>query len=258
MAYRQNRIVAAKTVAGLLAVAVVMVWPLQTFAQVTEKVLASQRAQMVRTIESIATYSRGRSIPSKIDERVLRAMRQVPRHEFVPERERRFAYEDRPLSIGYGQTISQPFIVALMTDLLDLKPGDSVLEVGTGSGYQAAVLAALGIKVTTVEIVPQLSARAAQALKRTGFEDVDVIEGDGYDGWPAAAPYDGVVVTAAASHVPPPLIEQLRPGGRMVIPVGPAFLVQHLMLVTKDEDGKIRTRTLLPVSFVPLTGSGEE
>lgn len=185
-------------------------------------------------------------------------MRQVPRHEFVPERERHFAYEDRPLSIGYGQTISQPFIVALMTDLLQLKLGDAVLEVGTGSGYQAAVLAALGIKVTTVEIVPQLSERAAQALKRTGFEDVTVIQGDGYDGWSAAAPYDGIVVTAAASHVPPPLIEQLRPGGRMVIPVGPAFLMQHLMLVTKDEDGKVRTRTLLPVAFVPLTGSGEE
>jgi protein-L-isoaspartate(D-aspartate) O-methyltransferase len=170
----------------------------------------------------------------------------------VPEDQRAYAYDDRPLPIGHGQTISQPFIVALMTDMLDLAAGDVVLEIGTGSGYQAAVLAALVDEVHTIEIIPELAERAAAALE--GYENVETYIGDGYYGVAAAAPFDAIVVTAAASHVPPPLIAQLEPGGRMVIPVGGAFALQHLMLIEKDADGQVRSRQTLPVAFVPLTG----
>ena len=184
---------------------------------------------------------------------VLAAMQKVPRHEFVPERSRAAAYDDAPLPIGYGQTISQPYIVALMTELLELSRGDKVLEIGTGSGYQAAILAEIVGQVYTIEIIEPLADSAAARLKRLGYNKVEVKFGDGYFGWPKHAPFDAIIVTAAADHVPPPLIEQLKPGGRMVIPLGSVFFRQTLVLVEKDTDGKVRTRNIAPVAFVPLT-----
>lgn len=187
-----------------------------------------------------------------LDEKVARAMREAPRHEFVPEEERGRAYENRPLPIGHGQTISQPLIVAIMTDLLDIEPGDKVLEIGTGSGYQAAVLAALGAEAHSIEIIPELAEFGRENLKRAGYGQVDVREGDGYHGLAQEAPFKAIIVTAAASHIPPPLVEQLAPGGRMVIPVGGQWLTQQLTLVEKAPDGALTTRQLLPVAFVPL------
>jgi protein-L-isoaspartate(D-aspartate) O-methyltransferase len=187
------------------------------------------------------------------DADVLAAMRRVPRHEFVPPQLRDAAYEDHPLPIGHGQTISQPYIVALMTELLKLKRGDKVLEIGTGSGYQAAVLAELTDQVYTIEIIKPLADTAAATLKRCGYDKVQVKFGDGYEGWPEHAPFDAIIVTAAADHVPPPLLEQLKPGGRMVIPVGGVFHRQVLILAEKDAAGKVRTRNVTGVIFVPLT-----
>jgi len=184
---------------------------------------------------------------------VLAAMRKVPRHEFVPEFARPHAYDDRPLPIGEGQTISQPYIVALMTDLARLKPGERVLEVGTGSGYQAAVLAEVGAEVYTIEILEPLARSAAARLKRLGYEKVEVKAGDGYLGWKEHAPFDAILVTAAAEPVPPPLIEQLKPGGRLVMPLGQPWETQVLVVIEKDASGKTRTRRIAPVVFVPLT-----
>jgi protein-L-isoaspartate(D-aspartate) O-methyltransferase len=214
---------------------------------------AEARHAMVRTIEEIADEAGGGATPKVLDQRVLDAMRRVHRHAFVPADVQDQAYDDRPLPIGYGQTISQPYIVALMTDLLRLPPGGRALEIGTGSGYQAAILAALGHDVHTIEIVPALAERARMQLAQAGFAAVAVRQGDGFFGWPDKAPFDGIVVTAAAPQIPPPLIEQLKPGGRMVIPVGAAFLVQQLLLVEKLSDGTIRSEALLPVAFVPFT-----
>jgi len=205
-------------------------------------------------LEVVQAHAKAGYAPAAISPAVIAAMDRVERHEFVPEALRALAYEDRPLPIGYGQTISQPYIVALMTDLLELMPGDRVLEIGTGSGYQAAVLAELGLEVYSIEIVPELGDEAAARLDRLGYDKVATRVGDGYYGWPERALFDGLVVTAAAGHVPPPLIEQLKPGGRMVIPVGEPFRVQHLVLITKAADGTLRSRQLLPVRFVPLTG----
>jgi protein-L-isoaspartate(D-aspartate) O-methyltransferase len=216
---------------------------------------SADRLEMVRVIEAIAREVGGGATPGVLSEDVLDAMRRTPRHAFVPWQLRSLAYADRPLPIGYGQTISQPYIVALMTDLLRLAPGSRVLEVGTGSGYQAAVLAELGHEVYTIEIVPALARQAAARMSELGYDKVSVREGDGYYGWPDAAPFDGIVVTAASQQIPPPLIDQLKPGGRMVIPVGAAFLTQQLMLVEKLADGTVHTEALLPVSFVPLTRS---
>jgi protein-L-isoaspartate(D-aspartate) O-methyltransferase len=210
------------------------------------------RLDMVRTIEVIARESGGGATPTTLNAGVLEAMRRVPRHAFVPAAQREVAYANRPLPIGYGQTISQPYIVALMSDLLQLAPHARALEIGTGSGYQAAVLAVLGHQVYTIEIVSGLAEQAATRLSDLGYDAVHVRQGDGYHGWPEAAPFDGIVVTAAAPQIPPPLLEQLKPGGRMVIPVGAAFLVQQLMLIEKLADGSIRTEALLPVAFVPL------
>jgi protein-L-isoaspartate(D-aspartate) O-methyltransferase len=205
-------------------------------------------------LEVVQAHAKAGYAPAAISPAVIAAMDRVERHEFVPEALRALAYEDRPLPIGYGQTISQPYIVALMTDLLEPTAGDRVLEIGTGSGYQAAVLAELGLEVYSIEIVPELGDEAAARLDRLGYDKVATRVGDGYDGWPERALFDGLVVTAAAGHVPPPLIEQLKPGGRMVIPVGEPFRVQHLVLITKAADGTLRSRQLLPVRFVPLTG----
>lgn len=185
---------------------------------------------------------------------VIAAMEKVERHRFVPSWLAAFAYINRPLPIGHGQTISQPVIVALMTDLINVKAGDKVLEIGTGSGYQAAVLAEIVESVYSIEIIEPLGKEAAERLKSLGYDNVKVGVGDGYYGWPEAAPFDAIVVTAAASHVPPPLIKQLKPGGRMVIPLGAHFMTQYLMLVEKHMDGSVTSRQILPVGFVPLTG----
>jgi protein-L-isoaspartate(D-aspartate) O-methyltransferase len=219
---------------------------------------AQQRAEreaMLRTIVRHAQSASDALGRDHIDPAVLRVIGQLPRHAFVPDNVQDQAYDDRPLPIGYGQTISQPFIVALMTDLAALEPEDVVLEVGTGSGYQAAVLAELARQVHSIEIIPGLFERAAERLDALAFANVETHLGDGYYGVAAAAPFDAIVVTAAATSVPPPLIAQLRPGGRMVIPVGSSFAVQHLMIVEKDEAGQVRTRQTLPVRFVPLTRS---
>ena len=192
------------------------------------------------------------------DAEVLAAMRGVPRHEFVPSARRGSAYDDTPLPIGHGQTISQPYIVALMTALLEVRPSDRVLEVGTGSGYQAAVLAELTPYVYTMEIIEPLLREAAARLDRLGYKTVQTKAGDGYDGWPDAAPFDGIIVTCAAGHVPPPLWEQLKPGGRMVIPIGGVYETQRLLVLTKEQDGSRRSRNVLPVRFVPMTGKIEK
>lgn len=205
--------------------------------------LAAARARMV-SHQIVAREVR--------DTATLRAMRSVPRHEFVPRAYLEAAYDDRPLPIGFGQTISQPYIVAYMTELLRPKPGDRVLEVGTGSGYQAAVLAEVVAEVYTIEIFRELAQTAAARLARLGYRDVYVRHGDGYFGWPEKAPFDAVIVTAAAGHIPPPLLEQLKPGGRMAIPVGSVYGVQTLVLVEKDAEGRVTTESLLPVRFVPL------
>ena len=188
------------------------------------------------------------------DLKVLRAMSTVPRHLFVPAYLKQQAYTDGPLPIGHGQTISQPYIVAYMTEILHIQPQHRLLEIGTGSGYQAAVLAELSDQVYTMEIIPELADSAGRRLKETGCSSVTVRQGDGYHGWPEAAPFDGIMVTAAAEFIPPPLLQQLKEGGRMIIPVGSPFYVQHLMLVEKTQ-GKISTRSLMPVRFVPFRRS---
>lgn len=187
--------------------------------------------------------------------RVMQALRAVPRHEFVAEDLSIAAYDNRPLPIGKGQTISQPYIVALMTDLLDAEPDDVVLEVGTGSGYQAAVLSQLVRQVYSIEIVESLAITAAERLSRLGYENVHTCHRDGYAGWPEVAPFDGILITAATPEVPPPLIDQLKPGGRLIAPLGLPYSHQTLVLIKKELDLSIARRDVLPVAFVPLTGS---
>jgi protein-L-isoaspartate(D-aspartate) O-methyltransferase len=214
---------------------------------------SAQRARMVAEIAAMARETGGATGRPSFSEAVMTAMGRVSRHRFVPSLQEAFAYENRPLPIGEGQTISQPFLVALMTDLLDPKPGDTVLEVGTGSGYQAAVLAELVAKVYTIEIVEPLGRRARQLLEQLGYRNVEVRIGDGYNGWPEAAPFDSIVVTAAPVEVPKPLINQLKPGGRLVIPAGGPYDSQYLLLIEKQPDGTFTTKRTLPVRFVPLT-----
>lgn len=187
------------------------------------------------------------------DRSTLRALRKVPRHLFVPEQQVSTAYEDSPLPIGYGQTISQPYIVAYMTQVIRPAANQRVLEVGTGSGYQAAVLAEIIDSVYTIEIIKELAAEARSRLTKLGYQNVKVRNADGYYGWKEFAPFDAIVVTAASEHIPPPLIEQLKEGGKMIIPVGSPFMVQQLMLVEKTKGKKIRTTSLMPVRFVPFT-----
>lgn len=186
------------------------------------------------------------------DERVLAAMRKVPRHEFVPDSEKRYAYRDSPLPIGAGQTISQPYIVALMTELTRPEKSHRVLEVGTGCGYQTAVLAELVAHVYSIELEADLAERAREVLHRLGYENVTVRTGDGYAGWEEHAPFDIVIVTAAPDHIPQPLIDQLQPGGRMVVPVGPTNATQELKVLEKDATGGVVSRNVAPVRFVPL------
>jgi protein-L-isoaspartate(D-aspartate) O-methyltransferase len=215
---------------------------------------AARRQALMREIERDVRETAEYLNRRKLDPRVMAAMATVPRHEFVRPEDSHAAYENRPLPIGFGQTISQPYIVAVMTDLLEPAPGCRALEVGTGSGYQAAVLAGLCDEVYTLEIVEGLGQQGRARLARLGYENVQVRIGDGYYGWPEAAPFDVIVVTAVAGHIPPPLLKQLKPGGRMVLPVGTRFTTQQLVLVRKLENGRITTRQMLPVAFVPLTG----
>jgi protein-L-isoaspartate(D-aspartate) O-methyltransferase len=209
------------------------------------------RREMVEDIKRMDDMTRSDTGRRPISGRVLQAMQMAPRHEFVPPEEISSAYRNRPLPIGHGQTISQPYIVALMTDLAQVGADDIVLEVGTGSGYQAAILSQLSKHVYTIEIVEGLGREAAQRLQRYG--NVTVKIGDGYRGWSEAAPFDAIVVTAAPDHVPPALIEQLKPGGRLVIPVGGQLLGQQLLVVTKNEKGTTTSEEIVPVRFVPLT-----
>lgn len=188
------------------------------------------------------------------DRNTLKAMRKVERHLFVPPMYMHMAYDDSPLSIGYGQTISQPYIVAYMTEIIKPKPGDKILEIGAGSGYQAAVLGEIVEKVFTIEIIDELAKSATERLQKLGYSNVEVINGDGYNGLEEEAPFDAIIVTAASEHIPPSLIKQLKDGGKMIIPVGSPFFVQTLMLVEKKK-GKISTSSLMPVRFVPFTRS---
>lgn len=213
-----------------------------------------ERARMLAAINESVRDSASYTGRAQLSPRVMSAMGRVPREEFVLPAYRHLAYDNTPLPIEAGQTISQPLIVALMTDLLDPQPSDVVLEVGTGSGYQAAVLAGLVKQVYSVEIVEELAVSAAAVLDRLGYDNVTVRAGDGYAGWPEHAPFDGIMVTAAADEIPPPLLAQLKPGGKLVIPVGAEHGYQELLLIEVGEDGEVRERSVLPVRFVPLTG----
>jgi protein-L-isoaspartate(D-aspartate) O-methyltransferase len=212
-----------------------------------------QRKRMVEEIASLARETRFETGRATLGESVMAAMAKVPRHEFVAPGDRRNAYANRPLPIGLGQTISQPFIVALMTDFMDVKPGDRVLEIGTGSGYQAAILAELAGTVYTIEIVEPLARESAERLRSLGYRNVTTKAGDGYQGWPEHAPFDAIMVTAAPREVPQPLIDQLKPGGRLVVPVGGQLAGQTLLVIEKQPDGRITRRAVLAVRFVPLT-----
>lgn len=232
--------------------ALILVAALPAFSRESDR-FAAARAQMVREIEADVRYTASEIGKKALNRKVMQAMATVERHQFVPASLQNDAYDNRPLPIGFGQTISQPYIVALMTDLLDVKPSDVVFEVGTGSAYQAAILSKLVRKVYTMEIVAPLAKAAAARVRRLGLSNVEVRSGDGYNGWPEKGPFDAIIVTAAATHIPPPLVRQLKPGGRMVIPVGGGFATQQLVFVQKSASGKITTRQLLPVVFVPLT-----
>ena len=215
--------------------------------------LGVRRDRMVAEIEQLVRETQRETGRAVLHERVIAALRKVDRHRFVPTSYSAQAYENRPLAIGAGQTISQPFIVALMTDLLNVGPGDNVLEVGTGSGYQAAVLAEIVGTVYSIEIIEPLGREAARALSAAGYRNVHTRIGDGYAGWPEQAPFDGIIVTAAATEVPQPLVDQLKPGGRLVIPVGAQGGAQVLYVVEKDARGEVSRRKALDVRFVPLT-----
>lgn len=216
---------------------------------------AREREAMLKEIEAMARDTGEETGRAVFSAGVMAAMARVPRQRFVPMSYAALAYANRPLPIGHGQTISQPYIVALMTELLDIDAGDTVLEIGTGSGYQAAVLAELTRHVYSIEIIEPVGKRAAALLSQLGYKNIGTRIGDGYNGWPEHAPFDAIIVTAAAPQVPPALVTQLKPGGRMVIPVGADGEVQFLHVMVKQLDGTISTRRSLPVRFVPLTRS---
>src|SRR5262252_2144078 len=220
------------------------------------KFFEEQRRAMIAAIRAMADDVAAQIGKSALDERVLTAMAKVPRHQFVPIEVQQYAYLNRPIPIGFDKTISQPLMVAVMTDLLEFKPDDVVLEIGTGLGYQAAVLAELAVRVYSVEIIDELAQRAIQRLKRHGYTNVEVRVGDGHTGWPKHAPFDKVIVTAAPDLIPPPLINQLRAGGRMVIPVGLPD-AQQLVVAEKESNGKITMKQIMPVRFSLLEGSDE-
>jgi protein-L-isoaspartate(D-aspartate) O-methyltransferase len=228
--------------------------PLLAAAAAPEAERAGERAVMALSVANMAETSGARDA-KRLDPKVLQALREVPRHLFVPAEVAPMAYRNTALPIGHGQTISQPYMVALMTHLLDVTPEHRVLEVGTGSGYQAALLSRLAGEVRTIEIVVPLAAEAAERLRRLGYGNVTVRAGDGYRGWPEAAPFDRIMVTAGAPHVPRSLLDQLKPGGRLVIPMSRGKAGEMLMLVEKDRRGRVRSRDILPVRFVPLTGA---
>ncbi len=208
--------------------------------------------RMIADIESEVKFTRNMIGKSALDPRVMKAMESVPRDKFVPGDVKSAAFYNGPLPIGDGQTISQPYIVALMTDMLSIEPSHRILEIGTGSGYQTAILSLLCKQVYTIECIAALSKNAAARLKELKYSNIETTIGNGYKGWPEHAPYDGIIVTAAASHIPEALIEQLKPGGNLVIPVGEAYMSQELMLVKKDEQGEIDIKSVLGVVFVPL------
>ena len=220
------------------------------------KFFEEQRQEMVAAIRAIAEHIAAELGKTALDERVLKAMAKVPRHEFVPVEVQQYAYLNRPIPIGFDKTISQPLMVAVMTDLLELKPDDVILEIGTGLGYQAAVLAELAGRVYSVEIIDELAQQAIRRLKQQGYTNVEVRIGNGYAGWPNHAPFDKVMVTAAPDLIPPPLINQLKAGGTMVIPVG-LLGAQQLLVVEKDLSGKVTTKEIMPVLFSVLEGSDE-
>jgi len=213
-----------------------------------------ERQSMLEIIEEDVNLTRYHLNRDTLSDKVMQRIASVPRHEFVPDRIKSLAYKNRPLSIGYEQTISQPYIVAIMTDLLELKADQRVLELGTGSGYQAAILSGLVKEVLSIEIIEPLGLAAKARLSRLGYDNVTVKIGDGYNGWEALAPYDAIIVTAATDHIPPPLTKQLKIGGRMIIPVGCEHMAQELLLVTKQAEDKIISRKIIPVRFVPVTG----
>ena len=210
--------------------------------------------RMIETIVAEARTTGRQTGRVRLDQRVLEALRTLPRDAFVPDDLADRAYDDRPLPIGGGQTISQPFIVALMTDLLSPGPDDRILEIGTGCGYQAAVLAELVTAVYSIEYLPELARQAEATLTRLGYDNIQLRTGNGREGWPEAAPFDGVIVTAGSTDVPPALVDQLAPGGTMVIPVGTGRMGQDLLRITKSPDGQVEREALLPVAFVPLEG----
>lgn len=236
---------------AILGACIVSAFPLTLGAQMGNLTDPFERSRQRMVDEQIEHPYDSR--PAVKDDRVLRAMRSVPRHYFVDEEHQDQAYADRPLPIGLGQTISQPYIVAYMTEMLAIDPSHVVLEIGTGSGYQAAVLAHLARRVFSIEIVAPLAARAKRTLAALGYDNVSVKAGDGYLGWPGQAPFDEIIVTAAPDHIPQPLIDQLKPGGRLVIPVGPMWSTQRLTLLTKNQEGGIEQEVEMPVGFVPLT-----
>lgn len=214
--------------------------------------------RMLADIRAEVAFTREYTGKDHLDPRVLRAMKKVPRHQFVPEQALSLSYDNHPLPIGHGQTISQPYIVALMTDLLEPQPEHVVLEIGTGSGYQSAVLSHLVKKVYSLEVIPALAHDAKERLARLGYDNVEVHTGDGYAGLPEHAPYNGIIVTAAAPEVPPPLLRQLAPGGRLVIPVGAPHQGQDLLVMERSTDGRFTEKNVLPVAFVPLTRAPDE
>ena len=213
---------------------------------------AHERERMLEDVDTLMRLTSEETGRRQLSPCVRHAMQGVPRHRFVSDSQQSVAYANRPLPIGEGQTISEPFIVALMTELLDLEPSSRVLEIGTGSGYQAAILSECAGRVYSIEIVRTLGERAAARLAELGYRNVEVRIGDGYEGWPQAAPFDRILVTAAPERVPKPLIDQLKPGGRMVVPVGPRGLVQNLLVIRKDSTGNIVTESRLAVRFVPM------
>ena len=213
---------------------------------------------MLADIDTEVRFTRSMIGKDAFDDKVTAAMATVPRNEFVPKSYLRYSFDNGPLPIGHGQTISQPYIVALMTDLLQLEAGHVVLEIGTGSGYQTAILSQLCKQVYTIEYISQLAEAARARFDRLGYRNIESKTGNGYDGWPEHAPFDGIIVTAAAAHIPEPLVEQLRPGGRLVIPVGRPHMYQQLVLVEKDDNGDLDTRDILGVAFVPMQGMRDD